>query len=105
MMIRMRCRTDRAGRTTRTGQVHSVIGMSRLTAFVLRHRLLVIGFWLVIAAAGGITVGTTTGRLGHSFTTPGSPAQEAANNVAASYHVDAGVEPDVIVVTVPTGTT
>lgn len=104
-MGRTRYRIDRAGGTTGTVQVHSVIRMSRLTAFVLRHRSLVIAFWLVIAAAGAITVGTTTGRLGHSFATPGSPAQEAANKIAAIYHVDAAAEPDVIVVTVPTGTT
>ena len=57
--------------------------MPRLTAFVLRHRLLVVVFWLVLAAAGGLTVGTTTGRLSQSFAAPGSPAQNAADRIVA----------------------
>jgi uncharacterized membrane protein YdfJ with MMPL/SSD domain len=56
--------------------------MSRLTSFVLRHRLLVVAFWLVLATAGGATVGTTTGRLTQSFAMPGSPAQQAAAKIA-----------------------
>jgi RND superfamily putative drug exporter len=79
--------------------------MPRLTAFVLRHRLLVLAFWLVVAAAGALTVGTTTGRLSQSFATPGSPSQVAADRIAAAYHVDASADPDVIVVTVPAGQT
>jgi RND superfamily putative drug exporter len=79
--------------------------MPRLTAFVLRHRLLVVVFWLVLAAAGGLTVGTTTGRLSQSFAAPGSPAQNAADHIAAAYHVDASADPDIVVVTVPAGQT
>jgi putative drug exporter of the RND superfamily len=81
------------------------MGMTRLTALVLRHRLLVVVFWLVVAVAGGLTVGTTTGRLSQSFAAPGSPAQNAADRILAAYHVDASADPDVVVVTVPTGQT
>ena len=72
--------------------------MPRLTSFVLRHRLLVVAFWLVLAALGGATVATTTGRLSQSFATPDSPAQQAAQKIAQAYHTDDGVEPDVVVV-------
>jgi RND superfamily putative drug exporter len=77
--------------------------MNRLTALVLRHRLLVIALWLVIAAAGGVTVSTTVGRLSQSFAAPGSPAQNAADRIAATYHIDANADPDVVVVTLPAG--
>src|SRR5258705_338791 len=79
------------------------MGMTRLTALVLRHRLLVVVFWLVVAVAGGLTVGTTTGRLSQSFAAPGSPAQNAADRIAAAYHVDTTTDPDVVVVTAPAG--
>ncbi len=79
--------------------------MTRLTALVLRHRLLVVVFWLVVAVAGGLTVGTTTGRLSQSFAAPGSPAQNAADRIAAAYHVDTTADPDVVVVTAPAGQT
>ncbi len=79
--------------------------MSTLTKLVLRHRILVIVFWVVVAGIGGATAGVTTSRLSQSFATPSSPAQQAATRIAAHYHTDDGVEPDVVVVTLPAGQT
>jgi putative drug exporter of the RND superfamily len=79
--------------------------MASLTGFVLRHRLLVIAFWLTLTTLGAATVSTTTGRLSLSFDLPGSPARDGAQRIAATYHVDASVAPDVVVLTLPDGTT
>jgi uncharacterized membrane protein YdfJ with MMPL/SSD domain len=40
---------------------------------VLRHRLLVVVFWVAVAAVGAVTVSATTGRMTQSFGLPGSP--------------------------------
>lgn len=50
--------------------------MTRLTDWVLRHRLLVVLFWLAVAAAGGATTTTTVDRLSYEFALPGQPAYE-----------------------------
>src|SRR5207244_6170046 len=84
-----------------SGRTESLATMPRLTAFVLRHRLLVIMFWILCAAAGGATATTTVGRLTQSFAMPDSQAQRTADRIAQAYHTDDGAEPDVIVVTLP----
>ena len=45
--------------------------MPALTRFVLRHKALVALLWLVVAAAGVMTVGGTTHRLTNKFSMPG----------------------------------
>jgi RND superfamily putative drug exporter len=79
--------------------------MTRLTSFVLRHRLLVVAFWVLLAGLGGATITTTTGRLTQSFALSNSPAQQTAGRLAQAYHTDDGVEPDVVVATLPAGQT
>jgi RND superfamily putative drug exporter len=79
--------------------------MTRTTDFVLRHRLLVTLFWVLLAAAGAATASTTTSRLATTFTAPGSPAYETSVRVANTYHVGASQDPDVITVAVPNGQT
>jgi len=46
--------------------------MSALTRVVLKHRLLVTAFWLILATAGAITATATTNRLSNSFAMPGA---------------------------------
>src|SRR5689334_16169836 len=79
--------------------------MTRLTSFVLRHRLLVVAFWVLLAGLGGATITTTAGRLTQSFAQSNSPAQRTAERMAQVYHTDDGVEPDVVVATLPAGRT
>ncbi len=79
--------------------------MSRLTDFVLRHRLLVVLFWVVAAVAGAATASTTTHRMTQSFALPGSPAQRTADQIAQQYKDTGATDPDVLVFTLPPGQT
>jgi putative drug exporter of the RND superfamily len=76
--------------------------MQALTRFVLRHKLMVALFWLVIAAAGVLTVGGTTHRMTNSFAMPGQ-AFKVDNQIAATYGNGGAQTPYVAVLTAPPG--
>ena len=48
--------------------------MGRLTAFVLRHKLVVVLFWIVLAVVGGVTTSAATHRLSLITPYPVNPA-------------------------------
>ncbi|HEY3611946.1 MAG TPA: MMPL family transporter [Pseudonocardiaceae bacterium] len=77
--------------------------MVRLTEFVLRHKLLVIAFWLLAAVLGFATLGSTTGRLSADFALPGQPGYVADQTIAALYHNGGNQAPTVLTVTAPPG--
>ena len=58
--------------------------MSTFTRFVLKHKLLVTMFWLVLAVAGAMTASSTTKRLSTSFAMPGA-AFRADARIQADY--------------------
>ena len=62
--------------------------MLTTTRFVLRHKLLVVTFWLALAVAGAFTASTTTSRLTTTFDMPG-PVFDADTRIAQVYGVDA----------------
>ncbi len=78
--------------------------MSTLTRFVLRHKLLVVAFWLALAVAGGMTVSATTKRLSNSFAMPGAAFRTDAR-IQALYRHNGTEDPTVPVITLPAGTT
>ena len=78
--------------------------MTRLTDFVLRHRLVVALFWLAVTVVGVLTVQTTTGRLSQSFSLPNSPAASTEELLAHQYH-STGANPDILVFGLPAGQT
>ena len=47
--------------------------MTPLTAFVLRHRRWIVGFWLLALVAGGVAAGKVPQRLSTDFSLPGQP--------------------------------
>ena len=51
--------------------------MARLARFVIRHRLLVIGAWLVLTLVGAVSAGKLSERWFESFSIPGYSAYEA----------------------------
>jgi RND superfamily putative drug exporter len=78
--------------------------MSTLTRFVLKHKLLVIAFWLILALAGAMTATSTTKRLTNSFAMPGA-AFRADARIQELYLHNGAEDPTVPVITLPPGTT
>jgi putative drug exporter of the RND superfamily len=76
--------------------------MPPLTRFVLRHKILVALFWVVVAAAGIVTVGGTTHRMTNSFAMPGQ-AFRVDNRITRLYGNGGSQPPYVPVITVPAG--
>jgi len=100
--------------TTRPGWWNRLLGitahrtrkatvMATLTRFVLRHKLMVTAFWLLLAVAGALTAGSTTGRLTTSFAMPGD-AFTTDTVITATYH-NGAADPIVPVITLPAGQT
>jgi RND superfamily putative drug exporter len=76
--------------------------MPALTRFVLRHKLLVALLWIVVAAAGVMTIGGTTHRMTNNFAMPGQ-AFRVDNQITSQYGNGGGQTPYVPVLTVPVG--
>jgi RND superfamily putative drug exporter len=77
----------------------STIG--RLASWVLRHRRLVIVFWLVMLVAGGAGAGHLSSRLSVDFSLPGQPGYETSKKILHSYGNGAQSPPSLLAVTVP----
>jgi putative drug exporter of the RND superfamily len=69
--------------------------VTRLTGVVLRHKLLVVLAWLVIAAAGFATVGKATSALSASFSIPGQ-AFQTDSTIQRLYHTGGFQNPPVV---------
>ena len=76
--------------------------MPALTRFVLHHKALVALFWIVVAAAGVMTLSGTTHRMTNSFAMPGQ-AFRVDNQIARQYGNGGSQAPYVPVITVPAG--
>ena len=76
--------------------------MTALTRFVLRHKALVVLFWLAVTAAGIMTVSATTHRMTNSFAMPG-PAFRTDSQIVRLYGNGGSQAPYVPVLTAPAG--
>jgi RND superfamily putative drug exporter len=81
----------------------SVLG--RLAAFVLRHRRVVVVFWLVLFVAGGMSASKVSKRLTFDFSLPGQPGYETAAKILHTYGNGGDQTPDILVVSAPAGQT
>src|ERR1700686_4111348 len=79
--------------------------LGRLARFVLRHRRLVIVFWLVVLVAGGMASGQVQKRLKLDFSLPGQPGYETAVRIQHVYGNGGDAPSSIIVVTAPPGQT
>ncbi len=79
--------------------------MRRLGEVVLRHRLLIVVAWVVIAVAGGAVASTVTDRMTVNFSLPGQPGDTAANKIIAAFHNGGNTTPLLATVTLPQGQT
>ena len=79
--------------------------MRRLTGLVLRHKVLVVLGWLVLAGAGAATAAHTITRLTDSYAMPGLPSQQADQRILRAYGNGGQQAPIVPVVSAPAGQT
>jgi RND superfamily putative drug exporter len=79
--------------------------MVRLAGFVLRHRLLVLLFWVAMLGVGVFASGQTGKRLVVDFSLPGQPGYETEKQLLETFHNGGSNPPTIAVVTVPEGTT
>ena len=77
--------------------------MLAVSRFVLRHKLAVAVFWLVVLAAGGAASAKLSGRLSAQFALPGAPSYQASQQILRIYGNGGPGYPEVAVVTLPPG--
>ncbi|HMM40704.1 MAG TPA: hypothetical protein PKA95_02250 [Thermomicrobiales bacterium] len=56
-----------------------------LSRFVLRHKLLVVLFWVAITIGGLVAAGPATGALSQRFDLPGRESTEVNGDILARY--------------------
>jgi putative drug exporter of the RND superfamily len=79
--------------------------MVRLAEFVLRHRRLVMVFWLLMFVVGIGAASQVTNRLTVDFSLPGQPGYETEKQLLDTFGNGGSNSPTIAVVTVPKGTT
>jgi len=77
--------------------------MLAVSRFVLRHKLLVVGFWLAMMAAGVVASAQLSARLSQQVTIPGAPGYQANQRILRLYGNGGPGYPEVTVVTLPPG--
>ncbi len=77
--------------------------MPTVTRFALAHRRLVVLTWIVLTVAGALTVSSTTGRLTHSFATPGSAGFDTNERIKARFGIAGAEQPTLAVLHLPAG--
>lgn len=79
--------------------------MATFTRFILSHKLLVAGIWLVLLVVGASSTGKATNALSQKFDLPGQEGYQANVHILRAYGTDPTNPPFVPVVTLPAGTT
>jgi putative drug exporter of the RND superfamily len=77
--------------------------MSGLTRFVLAHRRLVVGFWLVLTIVGIVTVGKANESFSEDFSVPGREGFETNEAITARFGNGGDTSPLLAVVKLPAG--
>jgi putative drug exporter of the RND superfamily len=81
------------------------VDVTRLAEFVLRHKIYVLLFWVVMFVVGVGAAGQTSKRLVVDFSLPGQPGYETEKELLAKFGNGGSNPPTIAVVTVPEGTT
>src|SRR5205807_4048027 len=79
--------------------------MTVLTRWVLSHKLIVVGFWLIMAVVGAASSSAATNALSQKFDLPGKEGYQANLSVLRLYGFDPTNPPYIPVVTLPAGKT
>src|SRR3954447_17740627 len=64
--------------------------ISSITSWTLRHRRLVIGFWIVLTLVGGSVSGAATKAMNQKFSVPGKEGWEANKEIEKRFHGTGG---------------
>ena len=78
--------------------------MTSITRWVLAHRRLVTGTWILITLVGIATVGTAINSFSDQFTVPGREGFTTNQRILRLYHSGGNYAPLLPVVTLPAGT-
>ena len=82
------------------------VSMTSLTRWVLAHKRIVVGFWLVLTLVGIVSAGPATKALKQKFTVPGRDGYETNVQIAKRYSGTGGEHAPLLpVVTLPAGKT
>jgi putative drug exporter of the RND superfamily len=79
--------------------------MAGLADFVLRHRLPVLVFWLVVLLAGGYAASGISHRLSKDFAVPGAASYRTNQQILRTYGNGGGGNPDIVVISLSRDTT
>jgi RND superfamily putative drug exporter len=64
--------------------------ISAITSWTLRHKRLVIGFWIVLTLVGGASSGAASKAMKQKFSVPGKEGWEANKAIARNFHGTGG---------------
>jgi putative drug exporter of the RND superfamily len=79
------------------------LAMVRLSRFVLSHKLMVVGCWLVVLVAGAAASSGISHRLSEQVTLPGAAGYEANQRILQLYGNGGAGYPEVVAVKLPAG--
>src|SRR4051812_50065073 len=64
--------------------------ISSITSWVLAHKRLVIGFWIVLTIVGGAASGPASKAMNQKFSVPGKEGWEANKEIQRKFHGTGG---------------
>ena len=79
--------------------------MTTLTRWILSHKLIVAGTWLILMVVGFASLSSATNALSQKFSLPGQEAYETNQAILHTYGQNPDNPPFVPVVTLPAGMT
>ncbi len=96
---------ESAGPSRPAGATPAPGAMTRLTHWVLAHKRIVAGFWVILTLVGMATAGTSTKSLKQKFSVPGKEGWVTNQQIQRDFHGTGGNSaPLLAVVTLPAGT-
>ena len=75
--------------------------MSAITRWALKHKLIVVAFWLCLTVAGAFAATSVGGKLTKGLPIPGQPAYEANLRMLRTFGIDGHQQPTIAVLHLP----
>src|SRR5947209_20005352 len=79
------CDVGASSAAANPGKGFLLMGIASISRFVLRHKLLVAVFWVVVAVVGAASASSATGALSQRFDLPGSESTDANLAITRTY--------------------